>query len=397
MAGLLTGLTDTLGLTDSTAGLGDLKASRKMTADIIAMLKDVDVPDIEKQKILLENPELVGLLQAEELGDSAMEDISLDPKMREAQLAALQSFQEEGEQGFTQEDRSAQNILRRDADSRANAEQEAILSGMAQRGSLDSGAQLAAQLGAQQGSSQRRAEGADRLAMDAASRRRNAMTQSANMAAGMEGADFSRQSQAAQAKDSISQFNAANRQNVAAQNLAARQNIENQRASNANQTQVHNKGLLQQDYQNKMGKAGTMATAMGGQASSMAQQGAAKQQGAAGQLGSLLNVGSTLGAAAIKYSDERTKDNIVAAPNELQEMLDKLNAVRYNYKPEMGLGNDDKYGVIAQDLEKSEVGKRYVVEDEEGMKSINYGDMGETQLAALADIHQRVKNLEKKV
>jgi len=396
--GLLTGLTDSLGLTDSKAGLSDLKASRKMTADIIAMLKDVDVPDSEKQKILLENPELVGLLQAEELGDSAMEDISLDPKMREAQLAALQSFQEEGEQGFTQEDRSAQNILRRDADSRANAEQEAILSGMAQRGSLDSGAQLAAQLGAQQGSSQRRAEGADRLAMDAASRRRNAMAQSANMAAGMEGADFSRQSQAAQAKDSISQFNAANRQNVAAQNLAARQNIENQKVSTANQQQVHNKGLLQQDYQNKMNKAGTMAGAMGNQASSMAQQGASKQQGAAGQLGSLLKVGSTLGAAAIdKYSDERMKDNIVAAPNELQDMLDKLNAVRYNYKPEMGLGSDDKYGVIAQDLEKSEVGKRYVVEDEEGMKSINYGDMGETQLAALADIHQRVKNLEKKV
>lgn len=374
---------------DQKAGRAD-KKSREAAGKAMDIWNGLDIPDIEKQKILLENPELVGLLEAEELGSSAMDEISLDPKMRDAQMKALSMLQEEGETGMSVEDKMAQNELRRSADAQAQAEQKSILSGMAQRGTLDSGAQLAAQLGAQQGSAQRRSEGADRLAADASSRRKQALMQSSNLASQMEGTDFNRQSQQAQAKDLINKFNVNNRQNVAAQNLAARQMQENQRAGLANQQQIHNKALQQQQFQNEATKAAGQTSQYNSAAANASQQAGAKAQAGADMFG------AGIGAAATMYSDKRLKENIEPASYELQELLDKLNASRYTYKEGNELPKGHQVGVMAQDLEKSPLGASFVEEDEEGNKMVNYGAMGSTQMAALADIHARVKELELK-
>jgi len=394
MAGLLTGLTDAFGLTDSTAGQSELKESRRISKEAARLFADLDIPEIEKQKILLENPELVGLLEAEELGTSAMEEISLDPKMREAQLAALASLQEEGVTGLSVEDRFAADELRRGADAQAQAEQKAILSGMAQRGTLDSGAQLAAQLGAQQAGAQRRAEGSGRLAADASARRKQALLQSANVASGMEGAEFGRKSQQAQASDIINKFNVSNRQNIAAQNMAARQQSENQRAALANQQQMHNKALIQQEFQNQQSKLAGQTGQMQSQAAQLGKTGATMQQGAASGLGDVAKLASAGASLATTFSDVRLKEDIKPASNDLQDLLDKLSASKYTYKDDMGLPEGEQLGVMAQDLEKSELGEQFVEEDANGNKMVDYGKMGSTQMAALADLHDRLKKLE---
>jgi len=373
------------------AAASESAKGRAISAQAAALWENLEIPDAEKQKILLENPQLVELLQAEDLGDSAMDEISLDPKMREAQLRALADMQEQSETGLSVEDRSARNELQRDMAAQSQAEQKSILSGMAQRGTLDSGASLAAQLGSQQAGAQRGAEAADRLAADASSGRKQALMNASNLAGNMEGADFGRQAQQAQAKDIINRFNVSNRQNVSAQNIASRQALENQRAATANQQQMHNKALQQQQFQNQMQKTAGQTGQYNKQADTAASSAQAKAQAGSDMMGSMIGAGATMYAA----SDKRVKENIQPASHELQNLLDKLTASKYNYKAGKGLPDGEQVGVMAQDLEKSPLGAQFVEEAEDGTKMVNYGAMGSTQLAALADMHERVKQLEK--
>jgi hypothetical protein len=105
--------------------------------------------------------------------------------------------------------------------------------------------------------------------------------------------------QKASAADVINQFNTQNRQNVNAQNLASRQSIANQQAANRNQQEMYNKGLIQQDFQNRMAKA----TGVTGQQTNLAnvygQQATAAQQAQQAQTGALLNLAGTVAGAAV--------------------------------------------------------------------------------------------------
>ena len=51
---------------------------------------------------------------------------------------------------------------------------------------------------------------------------------------------------------------------------------------------------------------------------------------------------------------------------------------------------------MAQDLEKSETGKRLVVEGEDGYKRVKYQDSPGAVFAALANLHGRLKKQEGK-
>jgi hypothetical protein len=130
---------------------------------------------------------------------------------------------------------------------------------------------------------------------------------------------FGQQSQVAGARDAIQRFNAG----VAARDTGARQAHEQQRASIANQQEMYNKGLIQQQFQNQVAKATGITGALGNQAShSMQRAGmdaAAAQQAAAGMRGLL--VGGAQAAASggmfrgndggVKYSDGGYNDDYV--------------------------------------------------------------------------------------
>lgn len=93
-------------------------------------------------------------------------------------------------------------------------------------------------------------------------------------------------------------------------------------------------------------------------------------------------------------SDETKKEGKEKSSGDLYGFLDALSAYKYNYKdPKFGEG--DHYSVMAQDLEKSPVGKKMVLDTPEG-KLVDYNKGLPAMLAAQAQLHARIKKLEGK-
>jgi len=401
MGKVVSGITDAVGLTDTGAAKGYADSSAAAMREAAKRLENVDLPDIEKMKLILEAPNLVGELTPEQLGRTELEGISLDPRLRDAQMAALEQLTQRGQEGMTEEDR----IIFRQFMDKSGAEQKSdlanIQAGMQQRGMADSGTSLAAQLQAQQASALAAQQQSAQMAQASIQAKQNALAQAAQAAGQMEQQQFGRQSQVKSAQDVINQFNAANRQNVAGQNLGQRQRISEQGSALRNQEQMFNKNLQQQQFENEMRKAGGLSQA----SSNMAQMfaGQAQAQAAANQatMGSLISGGATLAAAGMKASDKEVKKDIKnASPKEikgeLNKLLSKLEPYMYKYKNQEKHGEGRRLGIMAQDLEKSEAGKDMVANDSEGTKSVDVGQVATSALAAAKDLMDRVEKLEKK-
>ncbi len=279
------------------AGKADMKKSNKLMREAVERLEAVGIPTVEAQRIALQDPELVGLLEAEQLAESEMGNIAVDPRMREAQMSALEEMSGLARTGLGAEDRAAYNDLRRGAASAAQAQQATAIQNASASGTLDSGSNLMAQLNAGQQQANRMSSEGDRLAANASAARREALSQKANLATQLGAQDFSQKSQVAQSADAINRFNSQNRQDVNNQNLASRQTISNQANANRNNEQMHNKALLQQDYQNRIQKAGGVAQATQSLANNYAAQGQAAAQGAANTNAAILNTATKAGAA----------------------------------------------------------------------------------------------------
>lgn len=234
------------------------KAQRAAERARIARLQAIDLPELEEY--VLQNPELVGLLEAEQLGPSALEDISLDPAMKEKQMMALQGLQERSEQGLTAMDKLQMEEMLGQASAAEKSARAGIEAEMQRRGTADSGASLMSKLQGAQGAGNQARQKAMQMAAQGAQQRMAALQGMGQMAGQMESADYQRQSAQASAADRIAQANAMNRQNISAANLAARQQQENQRANIANQqAQIANQ-IAQQRFSNEMARAGSMNT-----------------------------------------------------------------------------------------------------------------------------------------
>lgn len=287
------------GLLGGDAGKDEMQQSLKLSKEAAEQLKNLYVPTVEEQKILLQNPELAGLLAAEQLGPSAMENVSTDPRLKNAQMKALEQLAGLSQTGLGVEDQAAFNDLRKQSGAMAQSEQAKILQNAAATGTLDSGNAFLAQLNAGQQQANRLQDAGQAQAAAAAAARREALNSYANMSSQMANQDWSQRSQVANARDSINQFNAQNRQGVNQYNLGQQQNINNQKSANANQQEMYNKGLIQQRFQNQLGKATGTASQLNNLASNYAQQGQAAAQGQAAMTSGLLNAGLTLGTAAM--------------------------------------------------------------------------------------------------
>lgn len=96
-------------------------------------------------------------------------------------------------------------------------------------------------------------------------------------------------------------------------------------------------------------------------------------------------IGQGAGAAAMMFSDERLKTNIQPiAKEDLNEMKSFLKAFHFNYT-EKEFGEGDWMGVMAQDLEKSKLGKCLVVENEHGHKMLDTRKVMSLFLATMAE------------
>jgi len=108
--------------------------------------------------------------------------------------------------------------------------------------------------------------------------------------------------------------------------------------------------------------------------------------------GSVLKGAGALFAA----SDEKLKKDIKPESAKLEKFLSALEASSYKYKE--GTANSTpgkKFGIMAQDLEKSEVGQTIVKDTPEG-KMVDMNAAISAVLAAQADLNKRLKGIEKK-
>lgn len=91
------------------------------------------------------------------------------------------------------------------------------------------------------------------------------------------------------------------------------------------------------------------------------------------------------GGAGVLASDERVKENISkVTKDEIKELKESLKAVKFNYK-DSAYGDGDFVGVMAQDLEKSKLGKNLVFEDKDGVKKIDTNKAISLLLAMIAE------------
>lgn len=185
-------------------------------------------------------------------------------------------------------------------------------------------------------------------------------------------------------------FNLAEGQNAINNNMAAR-GLGNSGAALKELTKYQT-GLLSQDqqqhYNNEFNRlnalagygnnaANNMASAAGAYGSNLSNNimglgnaTAAANIAQANNNTALLQQGLGLGAAAL-FSDERLKTNIVAIdPKDIKEFRENLSPYLFKYINEEH-GDGLWAGVMAQDLEKSKLGRLIVFEDKDGNKQIN--------------------------
>ena len=122
-------------------------------------------------------------------------------------------------------------------------------------------------------------------------------------------------------------------------------------------------------------------------------------ESAAKARGNLLSgIGSTVAAAAAAApgSDKNMKKNIEEpSKDKMQKFLDALKAYEYEYKePDMpGAGEGKFISPMAQDMEKSELGKGMVMDTPEG-KMVDYGKAGGLMLGVASMLNERMDDLE---
>lgn len=117
---------------------------------------------------------------------------------------------------------------------------------------------------------------------------------------------------------------------------------------------------------------------------------AASTQGRAALVGM---AGSIIGGALSK-SDRRAKTKIArASARDMRDFVAKLNAVTFRYKKPEEDGQGDHVGIMAQDAEKSKVGRTFVV-DTPGGKMLDIRRGFGAVLASQKALHDRIADLE---
>ena len=191
------------------------------------------------------------------------------------------------------------------------------------------------------------------------------------------------------------------------QGLAAQQGLIGQR-----------QGMLQSEIAQQAGLTGQMAGMTGAQLQDIvAQQNMAQekdlaergllaqqQASAAGapqkpsQFGQLMQTAATVAPIVAAFSDKNLKKNIKKAkdkdlmnPKEIDGFLNDLYAYQYNYK-DSNHGAGKQVGVMAQDLEKTQLGKQMVEDTPEG-KQINAAKGLGLAMASQARLNQRLNSI----
>lgn len=292
--------------------LGFLGGSDDNSADIyqqmLAAAQQIPLPVLkelhpEEYKIAVRmNPDFEQIVSQ---GQSEMNSISTDPRLKQAQLSALAKMQNISDAGgrdaqFLSDSSRVQN----DLNSNLKGNQDAITQNLATRGMSGGMSELVSRNQAAQSSSNRQAQMEMDLNAQAQQRALSALMSGGQMAGQMQSQDFSQQSQVAQANDAISRFNAANKQQVMGSNTDRKNSAQEWNASNSQSTSDRNTGsnndavkynnsLEQDKFNNQLAKTGLANKASAASAETSYNQSRDQDQ----FLGGLFSSGATAYAA----------------------------------------------------------------------------------------------------
>ena len=328
--------------------------------------------------------------------NSELYKATTDPKLYNAQLDSLSSLQDISKNdGLTAMDRAQLNDIDIQEATRLRGEQEALQNSMASRGISGSGQELASRMIAEQGAADRQSAQGVNVAALAQKRALDAISQSGTLAGSMREQDFSEQSQKAKAQDAINQFNTQMKQqtentNVAARNASQTQNLNqayNIQKTNLEQSNRERESVAdaaQKDFDNRYRIAAGKAGQISGYADSLNTQ----SKNTADSWGAGIKALSDTDW----FSDENLKKDVNVLTNEeVNDFLDNLTGYSYRYKG----SNEPGMGVMAQDIEKTPM-EDNVVDTPKGKMVKGDGAMKSAMLAALANINNRVNELEGK-
>lgn len=373
-----------------------------------------------------------GDLTPQALGDTALADVRTDPKYKEHELAALRELEQQSRDGFTAADRA--DIAR--AEQQANRANRgrigAIKQSMAARGAGGTGMELVAQMQSAQDANEMEALRALEREGNMMDRKHQATMDLGRMSGGMQARDYQQAADRARARDAIAQFNVSNSNSAQAASLANRQNVANMNVNATNQHARDVMGAGQGAAQFAYGAAGANRDrALGGAQleynaatedenrrllaeQEKQRQKAAKNQAlgqgigaaggaivggffgsAAGPAGTYLGAsaggaaGGALGGGIGSYlSDKRAKQD-VKPENDLniEAFLATLEPKSYTYKGD----TKPRHGVLAQDLEKSVIGRDMVTDGPDGLKHVSVPDAISALLSAVAHLNKKMK------
>lgn len=233
----------------------------------LAEFANIKIPTIEEQMLDLAKYQSAGTLTPEAIqlinqGPTALEQIQLDPRLKSAQLSALEQMSGLASGNLSQADLAGFELARRSAANEAQAKQGQIMQEMRARGQGGSGVELIARLQSNESAADRLQQNQLQQAQALQQARMQALQNQSNMASQMTNQEYQQAQNLASARDAIARYNAQNAQqigmsNVQARNeaeranLAARQALANANIDLSNKQQIQNKDLLQTQFKNQ--------------------------------------------------------------------------------------------------------------------------------------------------
>jgi predicted transcriptional regulator YdeE len=193
--------------------------------------------------------------------DTNMYGINVDPRLKDAQMGALDALGgivESG--GMTLADQANMNRLQSQVAQADKGRRDAILQNMQMRGQSGSGLELLAQLQSGQAATTDASQASMDIAGMAQDRALQAIMQGGQLGGQIRGQDFGEQSDVARAQDAINAFNAGNRTQGNQFNANTFNRGQEFNVGNSLQTQQQNIGNTMQNQQFNAGQGQSAAT-----------------------------------------------------------------------------------------------------------------------------------------
>lgn len=342
-------------------------------------------------------------LNPELLGDSALLGLEADAETEALQMDALNMLKEKSKTGLSMADKAALAASTDRVNSDNRARQEALAAQFAARGG-GSGLEAIARTQATQDATNRQAQEAREVAARSEAGRESAISALGQLAADKQATMYNRDVQKANAKDSIAQYNNDRLNAVRQANWNRANQVSDQNVQGANQFS-QSKLAAQRDAGQLLYNAGADGQNRADQEKLISDQQKAEKRAAVGTLigaagggalgafagspGMGAGIGGSIGGSIGKiFSDEKVKDNLADEDGfKIEEFLLNIRPKSFQYKGE----NKDRHGVVAQDLEHSEIGRNMVGETEDGTKVIDANDAISALLQAVAHINKKVE------